>query len=406
MLCSYFSRLECLIERWQSRRKTLDISPSSSKMLKSTKVKETLASNQSNLKQSTATLNFDDEGKDNHPLKSTSTANSILTTCPSLLYASSTVQQVLLVVCLLLCHLQYNALLFVAATAVTTDSHHQPPPKDTSLAQSLKSTRNNLIKSSSSSPISSLVSRPTWSPDFSRSLISGLSHQRHHHQPGIGNLGERWIHIPSAIPTAYNRDHTHHRPARPVRRERLLTRLSNRIGSRNTIRVHNAFRDLAWRLLSSLSMPTPVIYELRRQNFYSPEDDVKNDSLFNKNTSKTIRSRNLPIGRVDNDDDETEILRERIRSRLEDLISRSRRSLVGRMIRMPALFPFKRQQDEGESGSNNLNKTNVSKSKGPRGFFAKRKKKKESDRQMISIDGKQYYVDDDGALKELKEDDL
>lgn len=71
---------------------------------------------------------------------------------------------------------------------------------------------------------------------------------------------------------------------------RTLNRLAERIGARNTIRVHNAFRDLAWRILSRLSMPTPIIYELRRQNFYPPEEDVMNDSLFNKNTTRTIRT--------------------------------------------------------------------------------------------------------------------
>lgn len=35
----------------------------------------------------------------------------------------------------------------------------------------------------------------------------------------------------------------------------------------------------------------------------------------------------------------------------------------------------------------------------------RRKRRKESDRQMIMIDGKQYYVDDDGKLKEVKEDE-
>ena len=73
--------------------------------------------------------------------------------------------------------------------------------------------------------------------------------------------------------------------------------LRNRLGARNSIRVHNAFRDLAWRLLSRLSMPTPVIYELRRQHFYPIEEDALNDLLHNRNTSKTIRGRRqLGIG--------------------------------------------------------------------------------------------------------------
>lgn len=80
---------------------------------------------------------------------------------------------------------------------------------------------------------------------------------------------------------------------RPGPLTRALNQVRQQIGARNTIRVHNAFRDFAWRLLSSLSMPTPVIYELRRQNFYSPEEDAANDSLFNRNTSRTIRSKRL-----------------------------------------------------------------------------------------------------------------
>lgn len=71
---------------------------------------------------------------------------------------------------------------------------------------------------------------------------------------------------------------------------RTMNRIRQRIGARNTIRVHNAFRDIAWRILSRLSMPTPIIYELRRQNFYPIEEDIMNDSLFNKNTTKTIRT--------------------------------------------------------------------------------------------------------------------
>lgn len=81
----------------------------------------------------------------------------------------------------------------------------------------------------------------------------------------------------------------------PLNRVSPLTRVTNRlrqrIGARNTIRVHNAFRDFAWRILSGLSMPTPVIYELRRQNFYPAEEDSVNDNFYNRNTSKTIRSK-------------------------------------------------------------------------------------------------------------------
>lgn len=110
----------------------------------------------------------------------------------------------------------------------------------------------------------------------------------------IGRLAAReptrWAFI--SEPSNSIRDiHKRRRPENFI--TRAVNRLSNRIGSRNTIRVHNAFRDLAWRLLSGFSMPTPVIYELRRQHLYSTEDDLMNDSLHNKNTSRTIRSRRL-----------------------------------------------------------------------------------------------------------------
>lgn len=80
---------------------------------------------------------------------------------------------------------------------------------------------------------------------------------------------------------------------RQTRLQRLTKRLSERLGARNTIRVHNAFRDFLWTILSSLSMPTPVIYELRRMNLYSSEEDALNDALHDKNTTKTIRYKRL-----------------------------------------------------------------------------------------------------------------
>lgn len=105
---------------------------------------------------------------------------------------------------------------------------------------------------------------------------------------------ERWIRVPDPTNVRLTRRPvSSNNKRRPNPLTRTFERISNRIGSRNTIRVHNAFRDFAWWLMSSLSMPTPVIYELRRQNLYSPEDDLKNDFLHDKNTSKTIRSRSL-----------------------------------------------------------------------------------------------------------------
>lgn len=115
-------------------------------------------------------------------------------------------------------------------------------------------------------------------------------------------------------------------------------------------------------------------------------------------------------------------IRGRIRLRLEDLANLSRRSIFGRVIRLPSIFPFKRQQqDLGESlagtstnNDNNTNhrqhldsKTNQQAKKQSRlnSIRARQKrKKKESDRQMIIINGKQYYVNDSGELKEWTED--
>lgn len=108
------------------------------------------------------------------------------------------------------------------------------------------------------------------------------------------NSRQRWINLNNQPSSSIIRDHR----LRPTRRiysqlNQALNRITNRIGARNTIRVHNAFRDLAWRILSSLSMPTPVIYDLRRQNFYSAEDDHLNDLLYNKNTTRSVRTRRL-----------------------------------------------------------------------------------------------------------------
>ena len=103
--------------------------------------------------------------------------------------------------------------------------------------------------------------------------------------PSFSPRSDRWTRVPNF---GTIRDHNRRREGYL---SRLLNRIATRIGARNTIRAHNAFRDFAWRVLSSFSMPTPVIYELKRQNFYPPEDDLMNDSLFDKNTTKTIRSR-------------------------------------------------------------------------------------------------------------------
>lgn len=83
------------------------------------------------------------------------------------------------------------------------------------------------------------------------------------------------------------------RNRRQTRFQRLAQHLAERLGARNTIRVHNAFRDMLWTILSRLSMPTPVIYELRRMNLYSSQENALNDVLHDKNTTHTIRYKKL-----------------------------------------------------------------------------------------------------------------
>lgn len=126
----------------------------------------------------------------------------------------------------------------------------------------------------------------------------------------LAAFNDRWVNVPNDYNT---RDQ--YRYPRQGYLVRAFNGIRNRIGTRNTIRVHNAFRDLAWRLLSRLSMPTPVIYELRRQHFYSPSEDMMNDSLYNKNTTQTIRSKRLwqpnlgarkQLRRAGDDDDDDE----------------------------------------------------------------------------------------------------
>lgn len=191
-----------------------------------------------------------------------------------------------------------------AATSTGGSSGHEGRPNDIarSLARSFGSVVHQLAASS---------------PHSSLSSLSSLGYQ------------DRWLNVDSlansasasALPPASSssssllsslaiRDHNHRRRQQQTQSPigagagagggwgagntyltRALNNLRNRIGSRNSVRVHNAFRDFAWRVLSRLSMPTPVIYELRRQHFYSPEEDQLNDMLFNKNTTRTIRSK-------------------------------------------------------------------------------------------------------------------
>lgn len=98
----------------------------------------------------------------------------------------------------------------------------------------------------------------------------------------------------------------------------------------------------------------------------------------------------------------------------------SRRSLFGRVVRLPSIFPFKRQQqdltDIAPTTINNKNITNNKQTESKTNQQARKlsrlsalrarqkRKKKEADRQMIIINGKQYYVNDSGELKEWLED--
>lgn len=68
--------------------------------------------------------------------------------------------------------------------------------------------------------------------------------------------------------------------------------------------------------------------------------------------------------------------------------------MLANVFRLPNIFPFKRQEEDKTTAKSKR-----------RNSFMRRRRKKEIDRQMIMIDGKQYYVDDEGKLKELKEDE-
>lgn len=112
--------------------------------------------------------------------------------------------------------------------------------------------------------------------------------------------------------------------------------------------------------------------------------------------------------------------------RFDDLLSLSRRNLFGtNVIRVPSLFPFKRQQqdpDSDEDGDDSMaavdggSRNNLShalarnqkrgrllSSRKRRAGGGRQRRDKDADRQRIFINGKKYYVDDDtGELKEVK----
>lgn len=114
----------------------------------------------------------------------------------------------------------------------------------------------------------------------------------------------------------------------------------------------------------------------------------------------------------------TNSFRERFQARLEDVLKLSRRSLFGRVIRLPALFPFRRKESDDsdiasssdvahkQQHADNSSEDDPAGAKPAgllRGLFGNRKRAQaDSERQMISINGKQFYVDDEGELKEFK----
>lgn len=295
MVANYLSLFENFIEKWQSKRKTIVISTARSSLpaessssnldksvnlpksnpneIKENSIPECLSNEERSIEENDLIkgdnyklLGDISDSQDNknclfEKIEMPNLNRTNLITCPSLLYAS------IILFCL------------ISLSLFSSFDDHQV------LAE--KQQANSLV----------IGKHQDWRA-IGRSFVSRLASQ----DP------LRWTHIsePSSnsIRNVYRR-----RPENFL--TRTLNRIGNRIGSRNTIRVHNAFRDLAWRLLSSFSMPTPIIYELRRQHLYSAEEDLMNDSLYNKNTSKTIRSRRFiwPLHRLEEigrsgDDDE------------------------------------------------------------------------------------------------------
>lgn len=113
---------------------------------------------------------------------------------------------------------------------------------------------------------------------------------------------------------------------------------------------------------------------------------------------------------------------ERLRNRVQDLVKFSRPSLFGRLIRVPSLLPFKRHQtvdnnDDDESsppgfitpltgrlhttiGASRLRKDNKTKND-KRPLSRRERRTRLKDRQLININGQQFYLDDDNTLKQI-----
>lgn len=245
-------------------------------------------------------------------------SSSILTICPSLIY----------VILLLTVYINHNS---ISALSLPSDNGSGGGTSASSLITSVgkklssssishSSSNNNVKNERAKRALDMFVkqlsaNRERWTniPDYTTNVNNnqlirwvrrrGSSSQQQHNGPSSDGL----FAASSSRPNLFNSG-SGGSINRVSNIRQLMNRIRTRIGARNSIRVHNAFRDLAWRLLSSFSMPTPVIYELRRQHFYTPEDDELNDKLFNKNTTKTIRSRRqLPTTspkRAGDDDEE------------------------------------------------------------------------------------------------------
>jgi len=90
-----------------------------------------------------------------------------------------------------------------------------------------------------------------------------------------------------------------------------------------------------------------------------------------------------------------------VRSSIESLLNLSRRRPFNRLLKLPTLFPFKRQEEIDSSAPKAKGERNGLGGGGRRRFLRSRKERM-PDSQMIFINGKQFYVDDNGELKEFK----
>lgn len=299
-MASYLTRLESMIERWQSRRKTIEISSSGAHQL--TMVEKPAAANQEDAEKATKRKMISrkfvrnhreqreegDDNKENQLQKCEPEQNIVMrapnkqqqqvtaselactTRCPSITSSSAAMTSLLYAL---------NISFFISLALLGAQA-----------TEPAAEIRGPVTVKTAAAPITMAIARTAGreARNLGLSFIEQLT---------SSGTRSRWTMVPGDGPDPLGVGHSDRQPGRWAQRasalQRLVNRISARIGARNSIRVHNAFRDFAWRILSSLSMPTPVIYELRRQHMYSPEDDQMNDSLFNRNTTKTIRTGRL-----------------------------------------------------------------------------------------------------------------